>query len=62
MLAKFSTLRQLCAPPWSLDLGLEVSGVYVQYEDEGSLVRATNVFAALRGEGEITDAGQESRR
>ncbi len=47
---------------WSLDLGLEVSGVYVQYEEDGSLVRPTNVFAALRGEGEITEPGQESRR
>ena len=46
---------------WSLDLGLEVSGVYVQYEEDGSLVRPTNVFAALRGEGEITEPGQVSR-
>lgn len=46
---------------WSLDLGLEVAGVYVQYEEDGSLMRATNVFASLRGENELTDPSALSR-
>jgi hypothetical protein len=39
---------------WSLDLGLEVAGMYVQYEEEGALVRPTHVFASLRGESDLT--------
>ncbi len=43
---------------WSLDLGLEVTACYVQYEARGSLpgsVRATHVYASVRGEESITD-------
>jgi hypothetical protein len=40
---------------WSFDLGLQVAGVYVQYEPDGPLVRPTSVFAGLRGEQAITD-------
>jgi len=38
---------------WSLDLGYEVTGCYVQYEATGTIpgsVRATQVFATVRGE------------
>lgn len=43
---------------WSLDLGLEVTACYVQYESKGPLpgaVKATNVYATIRGEESITD-------
>ncbi len=46
---------------WSLDLGLQVGGVYVQYEPDRGLVRPTGVFAALRGEESILGEAGLSR-
>lgn len=43
---------------WSNDLGHEVTGCYVQYEHRGSIpgaVKASQVFATIRGEHSITE-------
>lgn len=44
---------------WSIDLGYEVTGCYIEYTSTGSIpgaVRASTVYASIRGEDALTES------